>query len=98
LEIITLMPERGARVDYHDPYVPEVERAHGFPYEMRSVPLEPQRVERYDAVLILTDHGGIDYGEVVARAQREDPQGLTRVGRSSLAAGGRAPRLRCLLG
>jgi UDP-N-acetyl-D-glucosamine dehydrogenase len=69
LEIITLMPERGARVDYHDPYVPEVERAHGFPYEMRSVPLEPQRVERYDAVLILTDHGGIDYGEVVARAQ-----------------------------
>jgi UDP-N-acetyl-D-glucosamine dehydrogenase len=69
LRIITLLRERGARVEYHDPYVPEVERTHGFPYEMRSVPLEPQRIERYDAVLILTDHGGIDYGEVVARAQ-----------------------------
>jgi UDP-N-acetyl-D-glucosamine dehydrogenase len=69
LRIITLLRERGARVDYHDPYVPEVERVHGFPYEMRSVPLEPERIERYDAVLILTDHGGIDYGEVVARAQ-----------------------------
>jgi UDP-N-acetyl-D-glucosamine dehydrogenase len=69
LRIITLLRERGARVDYHDPYVPEVERAHGFPWEMRSVPLEPQRIERYDAVLILTDHGGIDYAEVVAHAQ-----------------------------
>ena len=49
--------------------VPEVERTYGFPYEMRSVPLEGQRVERYDTVLIITDHAGIDYAEVVARAQ-----------------------------
>jgi len=68
LRIITLLRERGARVDYHDPYVPEVHRLHGFPYEMRSVSLEPQRVELYDAVLILTDHGSIDYAELVAHA------------------------------
>jgi UDP-N-acetyl-D-glucosamine dehydrogenase len=68
LRIITLLRERGARVDYHDPYVPEVERSHGFPYEMRSTPLDPQRIELYDAVLILTDHTGIDYAEVVAHA------------------------------
>ena len=68
LRIITLLRERGARVDYHDPYVPEVQRLHGFPYEMRSVSLEPQRVELYDAVLILTDHGSIDYAELVAHA------------------------------
>jgi UDP-N-acetyl-D-glucosamine dehydrogenase len=68
LRIITLLRERGARVDYHDPYVPEVERAHGFPYEMHSVPLERHLIELYDAVLILTDHGSIDYAEVVAHA------------------------------
>jgi UDP-N-acetyl-D-glucosamine dehydrogenase len=69
LRIISLLRERGARVDYHDPYVPAVERTHGFPYEMRSVPLEPQWIELYDAVLILTDHAGVDYAEVVAHAQ-----------------------------
>jgi len=68
LRIITLLRERGARVDYHDPYVPEVEPIHGFPYRMRSTPLDPLRIELYDAVLILTDHAGIDYGEVVAHA------------------------------
>jgi UDP-N-acetyl-D-glucosamine dehydrogenase len=68
LRIMTLLRERGARVDYHDPYVPEVEPIHGFPYRMRSTPLDPQRIELYDAVLILTDHAGIDYGEVVAHA------------------------------
>jgi len=68
LRIITLLRERGARVDYHDPYVPEVERAHGFNYEMRSVPLEPHLIELYDAVLILTDHAAIDYAEVVTHA------------------------------
>jgi UDP-N-acetyl-D-glucosamine dehydrogenase len=68
LRIITLLRERGARVDYHDPYVPHVEPIHGFPYEMRSVPLEPQRIELYDAVLILTDHTSVDYSEVVAHA------------------------------
>jgi UDP-N-acetyl-D-glucosamine dehydrogenase len=68
LRVITLLRERGARVDYHDPYVPEVERAHGFPYQMRSVPLEPHLIELYDAVLILTDHASVDYAEVVAHA------------------------------
>jgi UDP-N-acetyl-D-glucosamine dehydrogenase len=68
LRVITLLRERGARVDYHDPYVPEVEAIHGFPYAMQSVPLESQRIELYDAVLILTDHTSIDYAEVVAHA------------------------------
>ena len=68
LRIITLLRERGARVDYHDPYVPEVQPIHGFAYEMRSIPLEPHLIELYDAVLILTDHGSIDYADVVAHA------------------------------
>ena len=69
LRIITLLKERGAEVDFHDPFIPKVEKAHGFNWEMHSVPLEPERLGEYDAVLVLTDHSGIDYAEVVRQAK-----------------------------
>ena len=65
LRVITLLKERGAVVDYHDPFVPKIEAAHGFQWEMQSVPLNAGALRSYDAVLILTDHSPIDYGWVV---------------------------------
>ncbi len=32
LRIISLLKEKGAEVDYHDPYVPRLEEGHGFHY------------------------------------------------------------------
>ena len=55
----------GAEVDYHDPYVPKLEKGHGFNYDMKSVPLTDEALAGYDAVLILTDHSNIDYNDVV---------------------------------
>ena len=69
LRVMTLLKERGAEVEYHDPYVPHVEKGHGFNYDMKSVPLSPKGLASYDAVLILTDHTTIDYGQVVENAQ-----------------------------
>ncbi len=69
LRIITLLKERGAEVDYHDPYVPLIEPEHGFRHRMESVPLSAEALKGYDAVLILTDHSSIDYAAVVANSQ-----------------------------
>lgn len=69
LRVITLLNERGAKVDYHDPYVPKLEEGHGFHFNMASVPLSPQVLASYDAVMILTDHSNIDYSQVVESAQ-----------------------------
>ncbi len=69
LRVITLLKERGAEVEYHDPYVPHVEKGHGFNFDMKSVELSPKALASYDAVLILTDHTSIDYGQVVENAQ-----------------------------
>lgn len=68
LRIITLLKERGADVVYHDPYVPKIEKGHGFNYEMHSVPLSDELMQNADAVMILTDHSDIDYENVVAQA------------------------------
>jgi UDP-N-acetyl-D-glucosamine dehydrogenase len=63
LDIIGLLREKGARVEYHDPYVPtldlELER-------LQSVPLSARRLEAADLVLIATDHTSVDY-DLVAR-------------------------------
>ncbi|WP_317987997.1 UDP binding domain-containing protein, partial [Hyalangium gracile] len=69
LRVISLLKERGAEVRYHDPYVPRLEKGHGFHYELTSVPLSPEMLGEYDAVVILTDHSCIDYAMVVQRSQ-----------------------------
>jgi UDP-N-acetyl-D-glucosamine dehydrogenase len=69
LRVITLLKEHGAQVEYHDPHVPKIEKAHGFNWEMSSVPLDVATVDRYDAVLVLTDHTALDYARITEKAR-----------------------------
>jgi UDP-N-acetyl-D-glucosamine dehydrogenase len=67
LDVIHLLRERGAHVAYHDPFIPELvleEEGHA---KMQSVPFE--NLHGYDAVVIVTDHTGIDYARVVAESK-----------------------------
>lgn len=58
LDIIKLLEGQGAKVSYHDPYVPQfAEDGH----EHRSVPLSAKTLEAADCVVIVTDHSTIDY-------------------------------------
>uniref|UniRef100_A0A9E7ZLE6 Nucleotide sugar dehydrogenase n=1 Tax=Bosea sp. NBC_00436 TaxID=2969620 RepID=A0A9E7ZLE6_9HYPH len=71
LKLIELLEDRGAKADYHDPYVPELPptRKHGNLAGRPSVPLTVDVVAHYDAVLIATDHDAIDYPTLVEAAQ-----------------------------
>ncbi|HYV44721.1 MAG TPA: nucleotide sugar dehydrogenase [Myxococcaceae bacterium] len=69
LRIMALLHERGAVVDYHDPYVGHLPKGHGLKQEMDSVELTPEKIQGYDGVLILTDHSGIDYEKLVEAAR-----------------------------
>jgi UDP-N-acetyl-D-glucosamine dehydrogenase len=68
LKIIELLEERGAAVDYHDPYVPELRRSREYPHlaGRRSVPWNPAAFAAYDAAMIVTDHDGVDYAGLLA--------------------------------
>lgn len=63
LRLIEIIEERGGRADYHDPFVAEIPttREHMTLKGRKSEDLTEANVRSYDAVLISTDHDGIDY-------------------------------------
>jgi UDP-N-acetyl-D-glucosamine dehydrogenase len=66
LDIIRLLEQQGAKVAYHDPYVPEfAEDGHKF----SSVPLTTETLAAADCVMIVTDHSSLDY-DLVRRHAR----------------------------
>src|ERR1700686_5235695 len=70
LKIMQLLIERGARVEYNDPYFPKLHKMRHYDYAaMRSVPLNPQTLGSYDGVVIATDHTSYDYAAIVDGAK-----------------------------
>lgn len=70
LKIISLLQERGAKVAYHDPYVPRSRGHREYPgLDLSSVPLSAARVKGSDAVVIATDHSCLDYVQIVRQAR-----------------------------
>jgi nucleotide sugar dehydrogenase len=65
-EVLQLLVERGAAVEYHDPMVPRFQE-HG--RDLHSVPLTEEGLDAADLVLILTDHAAVDYGFVLRHAR-----------------------------
>jgi UDP-N-acetyl-D-glucosamine dehydrogenase len=70
LKLIEIMEDRGAAVDFHDPFIPAVppNREHPELAGRRSVALTPETLAGYDVVLIATDHDAVDYAMVVRHA------------------------------
>jgi UDP-N-acetyl-D-glucosamine dehydrogenase len=66
LEIMDLMAQKGANVTYHDPFCPEIKDDGHTPAGAvgKSVALTDEILRDADAVMIVTDHSGIDYGRV----------------------------------
>src|SRR5258706_743356 len=70
LKIMQLLQQRGAVLDYNDPYFPQLHKMRHYNYEnMKSVPLNPQTLGSYDAVVIATDHTSYDYGAIADAAK-----------------------------
>jgi len=59
--IIELLRERGAKVNYHDPFVPVFPRLRGHYFDLESIALNSETIGDYDAILIATDHDTFDY-------------------------------------
>jgi UDP-N-acetyl-D-glucosamine dehydrogenase len=69
LKIINLLQEKGAKVFYNDPYVPESKGHRDYPgMELKSEPLAGKTLKNCDAVIISTDHSAYDYDWIVENA------------------------------
>ncbi len=69
LELIELLTERGAKVDYNDPYIPRTHKMREYDLKMSSKKLSAKMVAGYDCVLIATDHDDYDYAWLVKHAK-----------------------------
>jgi UDP-N-acetyl-D-glucosamine dehydrogenase len=70
LKIMQLLQQRGAALDYNDPYFPQLHKMRHYNYEnMKSVQLDPRTLASYDAVVISTDHSSYDYAAIVDSAK-----------------------------
>ncbi len=69
LKLIEILQKKGASVDYNDPYFPMPPKTRKYKLQGGSVPLTPENLEKYDCVIIATDHSSYDPG-LIARHSR----------------------------
>lgn len=66
LTILGLLKRKGARVAYHDPFIPKL----SLPGQaLRSEPLGVRTLRSADLVIVLTDHSAVDYDLVANQAR-----------------------------
>jgi len=64
-----LLEGKGAKVDYHDPYCPEVPKLREYPKYLGKKSVSLSKVGDYDLVLIATAHDCMDYNELAEKAK-----------------------------
>jgi UDP-N-acetyl-D-glucosamine dehydrogenase len=69
IELIELLREHGAKVDYNDPYIARTHKQREHDLGMQSKPLTARMLKGYDVVLISTDHSCYDYDWIVQHSQ-----------------------------
>lgn len=62
LEIMLLLQEKGAILEYHDPFVPALELPN---ISLKSIQLTPESLKEFDMVLITTNHDCLNYNQLV---------------------------------
>jgi UDP-N-acetyl-D-glucosamine dehydrogenase len=68
-KLMEILLERGAEVDYNDPYIPELPSMRMYDIKRKSVELNPKNLAKYDFVLISTDHTAYDWDFIVEHAK-----------------------------
>ena len=69
LRIMELLLARGARVDYHDPYVSRLHKMRRYDFGLASIELTAAALAAHDLVVIATDHSTYDYDWIVRHAR-----------------------------
>lgn len=68
LKLIDILDNKGANVDYNDPFIPIMPKVRKYQFDMQSVDLTAENIKEYDAVLISTAHDSYDYEMILAHA------------------------------
>ena len=65
LDIIQLLEKEGAKIEYSDPFVPELRHNGTW---LKSVPVSPEKLKACDLAILATDHSAFDYSLIQGSA------------------------------
>jgi len=65
LKLIKLLQDKGAKVDYNDEYVVEIPKIRKYTFNKKSIKITKSNLEKYDLVLLSTDHSYYDYSLIL---------------------------------
>jgi UDP-N-acetyl-D-glucosamine dehydrogenase len=68
-KLMEILIDRGAEVDYNDPFIPELPSMRMYDVKGKSVELTEKNLAEYDCVLVSTDHSVYDFDFIVKHAQ-----------------------------
>ena len=69
LKIIEMLMNKGADVQYSDPYLPVFPKTRKFYIALKSIKLNPTRINTFDLVLLVTNHDAFDYDLILKEAK-----------------------------
>lgn len=69
IELVELLRQKGAKVDYNDPYIPKTHKQRMHDLKMTSKKLSAEMLAGYDVVLISTNHSDYNYNWIVKNAR-----------------------------
>jgi len=61
LKLMELLEDKGAKVDYYDPFIPNLPVMRKYEFEKKSIDLTAENLKSYDVVVIVTAHDDVDY-------------------------------------
>ncbi|MBA7567218.1 UDP-N-acetyl-D-glucosamine 6-dehydrogenase [subsurface metagenome] len=56
LKIMDLLIKKGAKVEYSDPYIPELPKTRQYNFRKKSIELTEENIKSYDLIVVVTDH------------------------------------------
>jgi UDP-N-acetyl-D-glucosamine dehydrogenase len=69
VELMELLEEKGAIIEYTDPHVPVFPKMREHHFDLKSIDLTPEKIAEYDVLLLATDHSKFDYAMFKENAQ-----------------------------
>jgi UDP-N-acetyl-D-glucosamine dehydrogenase len=70
VEIIDILKNKGAEVDYHDPHIPAFSGMRRYPHlAMKRVELTEATLKQYDCAVVITNHSVYDYAWIVKNSR-----------------------------
>ncbi|MEM4368619.1 MAG: nucleotide sugar dehydrogenase [Candidatus Anstonellales archaeon] len=67
-KVMKLLEDKGANVDYNDPYIKEIPPTRRYKFFKKSVELNEKNLKKYDCIVIITDHSCYNYEMILKNA------------------------------